>query len=296
MQAVPNQILKGSFLMIGSNIAFCAMICCVRAMPSTNAFAAILFRFVIGLAVLGMLAMMGKVQLTFTDKRGLLLRGLLGGIAIAIGFISVFHLGMIKASIIVYTYPIFGTIFGMVLLGEKVTPLRIISMALAFVGACVVLCGSLDPVHLLDGFGRYELLAIVGSILAGFAVVQVKKLQATETSASIYFAQCLVGFWLVIMPAGGAPISSGYAGIGLLIAVGVLAAVGQLIMTEGYRYLPVSTASVLVMIAPVLNLLAGAFIFHEQVSMSTIAGSAVVFAACSLVLIPTGKIQVVSKS
>jgi drug/metabolite transporter (DMT)-like permease len=148
----------------------------------------------------------------------------------------------------------------------------------------VVLSGGGDLRAVFSAFGLFEALAIGGTVLAGLSVVLVKQLQETESTSTIYFAQCLVGFWMVIVPAGAAPYSVGYAGVIILVLIGLLAAAGQLIMTEGYRYIPVATASIFVMTAPALNISAGALLFHEQFTMRTAVGSLVVLASCAAVV------------
>jgi drug/metabolite transporter (DMT)-like permease len=280
-----NRAVKGAAFMVASNVAFCAMVCLVRYSSNVNAFTATMFRFVVGIAVIGALAISGRAKLTFVNKPGLFFRGLLGGIAICIGFISIVKLGMIKASVIVYTYPAFAAVFSVPLLGERLGPAKTIAFIGSFAGVFIVLSGGNNLHGLFAAFGTYEIIALAGSMLAGLSVVLVKQLQETESTATIYFAQCLVGFWLVIVPAGAAPYSVGYAGIIILVAIGLLAAAGQLVMTEGYRYLPVSTAALFVMIAPILNLAAGALLFHEPVTMRTLFGSSLVLVSCGVVVL-----------
>ncbi len=51
--------------------------------------------------------------------------------------------------------------------------------------------------------------------------------------------------------------SIGYLGVILLLGIGVLATIGQLLMTEGYHYIEISIGSVIILIGPVLNIKIG---------------------------------------
>lgn len=282
--AAERDCFKGAAFLVTANAAFCVMVCLLRYSTGVNAFTATLFRFIVGMGVIGLLAMSGSARLTFVNKSGLLVRGLLGGVATCIGFLSIVKLGMIKSSIIINLYPVFAALLSVPLLGEKLRLGKVLALLGALCGVVIVLCNGTDLPRLLKGVGPYELIAIGGTVLAGLSVVLVKQLQTTDSSSTIYFAQCLVGFWIVVVPAGSAPLAPGYWGIVVLVLVGLFAAAGQLIMTEGYRYITVSTGSLFVMTAPVFNIAAGALLFHERFSAMTALGSLIALGSCGLVM------------
>jgi drug/metabolite transporter (DMT)-like permease len=119
-------------------------------------------------------------------------------------------------------------------------------------------------------------------------VTLVKGLQKTDTTLTIFFAQCLIGFWLVLLPAGAAGHSAGMGQSLLLVAIGLASTTGQLLLTEGYRYVTVSTGSVLTMLGPVLTLAAGAFLFHEHFSSLMVLGAALVLGSCVMMTVLSG--------
>jgi drug/metabolite transporter (DMT)-like permease len=277
-----NGSLRGLALISASNIAYCGMACFIRYAHDINVFSTTLFRFVVGIGIIGLLAMSGKIRLHFVDKKGLFVRGLLGSVSVLIAFISIMKLGIILASIILYTYPVFATIFGAFMLGERIRPLRGVCVAGALAGM-VMLIANGGGVHVADlAASLFMALSIGGAVLAGLTVVLVKRLQDTDSTPAIFFAQCLVGFWIILVPAGSAPLHCGIAGGALLTGIGVLATVGQLFSTEGLRYLSVSSGSVCALCAPVLNALAGALLFHETMSAWSMAGGAIVIVSSAL--------------
>jgi drug/metabolite transporter (DMT)-like permease len=208
----------------------------------------------------------------------------MGGIAICIGFFSITRLGIIKASVIVYMYPVFATLFGCLLLKERLSCGRIAATAVAFAGACVLMLDKKGNGGLLSGFGIYEIIAVAGAIIGGLTVVSVKKLQETDTTPAIFFAQCLVGLWIVLIPAsvdtGNISLSSSM----ILVAIGLLATAGQLLSTDSYRYMTVSNGSLFVMVSPILSCLAGILLFHEQATLQTLAGAGMVLGSAGFAL------------
>jgi drug/metabolite transporter (DMT)-like permease len=120
MTMTMNGSIRGLTLISAANIAYCAMVCLIRYMSNVNASSTTLFRFTVGLGIMGLLAMSGTIRLRFVDKRGLFLRGLLGSVSVFIGFVSIVKLGVIRASLIMYTYPVFSALFGAVILHERI--------------------------------------------------------------------------------------------------------------------------------------------------------------------------------
>jgi drug/metabolite transporter (DMT)-like permease len=137
----------------------------------------------------------------------------------------------------------------------------------------------------IDGMGIYELIAIAGSVITGLAVVFVKKLHDSDNSYAIFFSQCIVGFWMFLIPSGVTQSSGNLNELLLLVLVGVIATIGQLFMTEGYRYVNVATGSLLQSMVPVFNLFSGWLIFHEQFTAIEMAGAFIIVSSCFVLVI-----------
>jgi drug/metabolite transporter (DMT)-like permease len=261
----------------------------VRYASDIDPYKTTLFRFVVGLGILGTAALFGRIRLRFNNGLLLFLRGLIGGTAILICFWSISTLGVGKGTVLIYAFPIFGSIFSAILLKEKVGVVRFIAVLAAFVGIYLLSATNGNGSAFLGVFGKNELLAIFGAVLGGLALVIVKKLHDTDSSYAIYFAQCVIGLWVVAVPANVVPCSIGLSGGLLLVAIGISATIGQLLSTEGIRYLDVSTGSLLGMLVPVINYFVGVIIFHETVSWQSIVGSVTVLGACVVVLMKNNK-------
>jgi len=277
-----QQYLVGIVVMVWSSIFFSMMAGLIRYVSHIDSFTTSLFRFAIGLALLGTLAMLKKIKLMFIRSKLLFLRGFFGGVAVFLFYLSISKIGISKGTVILYSYPIFATIGGVIFLGEKVSPRKWFVILFSFVGIYLI---STSEAQGLSGFGKYDSLAIMGALCAGMSVVLVKKLRDTDSSYAIFFAQSAVGFWLVILPANGASSEIGMSGGIILLAIGITAAVGQLMMTYAYRHLPVSTGSLLGMLVPVFNISIGVIGFNEDISRRCISGIIIVLVSCVLVIV-----------
>jgi drug/metabolite transporter (DMT)-like permease len=273
---------KGILLTLGSVVFFALMAVLVKAVPNVSSYQTTFFRFAIGLGILGILSLFGIIQLKFNDKKNLFWRGIVGGIAVYLFYLAIIKLGVGKGSVYVYSYPIFATLFSMLILKEKVEPIKFVVIFISFAGLVLLSVGGKGS---LAGMGIYELIAIAGSVTTGLAVVFVKKLHDSDNSYAIFFSQCIVGFWLFLIPSGATQAKGNLNELLLLVLVGIVATIGQLFMTEGYRYVNVATGSLLQSMVPVFNLLSGWLIFHEQFTTIEMTGAFVIVGSCFALVI-----------
>jgi len=273
---------KGILLTLRSVVFFALMAVLVKAVPNVSSYQTTFFRFAIGLGILGILSLFGIITLRFNDKKNLFWRGIVGGIAVYLFYLAIIKLGVGKGSVYVYSYPIFATLFSMLILKEKVEPIKFVVIFISFAGLILLSVGGKGS---LAGMGIYELIAIAGSVTTGLAVVFVKKLHDSDNSYAIFFSQCIVGFWLFMIPSGATQAKGNLYELLLLVLVGIVATIGQLFMTEGYRYVNVATGSLLQSMVPVFNLISGWLIFHEQFTTIEMTGAFVIVGSCFALVI-----------
>lgn len=277
--------MRGVALMVLSSVAFCVMSALIKVIPDIDSYKTTLFRFMIGMAALGTAAMFGKIRLSFTNASLLSMRGVCHGVGVFLFFLSIAKLGLAKGTVISNSGPIFAAVFSAVYLRERIAWWQWLALAVAMAGLCL-LCQAKHggPIGMLS-VGRYELLAIAGAVLSGVSAVVIKRLHNTDSTYGIFFSQCVIGLWLMIVPANVTPCAIGYVGGAVLLAVGIAATIGQLFMTEGYRYTSVSVGSLLGMLLPVFNIIVGLAFFRETLRLSGLVGAGLVLGACLLVII-----------
>ena len=276
----PN-FATGVAAMVLSNVFFSLMAILVRIDPHLSGLEAAFFRFAIGAAFVVTIALLTKTALRFSDVKGLLWRGLVGGISVVLYLLPINEIGLGKASLFQYTYPFYAILFSALFMKEKIGWKVALLLAAAMGGLILVELPTL-------GAGQWNfwvLSAWASGVLSGLAVMYVKKLSATESSRSIFLAQCLGGFWITLIPAHSFAATSGWGPSVLLLAIGLVAAGGQLLMTWSYKHVDVSTGSLLGTMVPVVNVVVGILVFGETFRPVEIVGAVITLASCFLLVL-----------
>jgi drug/metabolite transporter (DMT)-like permease len=230
-----------------------------------------LVRFLIGL-VACILATL-RFRLRANNWRGLFLRGALGGTAVLCYFLAIEHLPVGIATLLNYTAPVFTAIWAALFLGEKLAGGSIGALVVTTVGVALVIAGTAPPGSI--GVGLWHLMGIASSILAGAAVATIREVRRTDGSWEIFASFCIVGA-LVTFPLAVASWQRPTPSEALLLALlGILAVVGQLLMTYSLRYLRAAVAGILMQLTPVAALVAGTLLLGERTVGLAAAGAAV---------------------
>ena len=272
---------KGVIQMVTSSLMFSVMGMLIVYAKGVNFFTTALYRFLIGVFILSTLALFRRIKLVYKNSKILFLRGFLGSISAVLFYLAIAKLGIAKGTVISFTYPVFATIGGMVFLKERVKPLAWVFMLTALVGVTFLTYEAELNMLRLD---LWTLLAFAGSIIGGFALVCVKLLTRSDSSYSILMSQCLIGFWLVVIPANIAPAHIGLPGIIILLGIGFSATLSQLLMNIGFTNLSTPTGSLLGLVTPVCNVFIGILLFGEILSYFEIFGVILVLVSCAAIV------------
>ena len=106
--------------MIASSALFSLMAFLIRLGEGIDFFTTSFARFGVGLCILGTLAMFRKIRLDFHNSLVLFLRGLFGGLAVLLFYMSIAKIGIAKGTVISYLYPLFATIGAAVILKDRI--------------------------------------------------------------------------------------------------------------------------------------------------------------------------------
>ncbi len=259
----PISTRKGILMMLLSVVLFSANILIIRWVGLFANMDGWMTSFTRGLAgtlfVLVMYSGGRGLQLSHLLRPLLILRGVLGVITISLLYFTVIHLGAARAMVINLTYPLFGSLIAVLVLKERLRPATLGLLALAMIGLGLFFSKSL----LGATFGIYDLLGLLGAVLAGAVVVLIRKLTRTETAATIYSGQCLITL-IATLPLAAPKFAetSALAWI-LMMFGGAIVAYGQILITKGFYHLDVARGSAIQMLIPLLTG-AGAFLFFEE--------------------------------
>ncbi len=175
--------------------------------------------------------------------------------AITLGFAQVFFVALLALS----------------LLNESVGKHRIVAVVVGFVGVVIVMRPGVEG--MVD---IYALIPILSALGAAVAVISVRKLSQTESTATLLvyqsvFVGALAGvplFWLWVTP--------DLNGMILLLAMGVLATVANWIGVKALRLGEASVVGNIQYMQLIYAAILGFFLFSEVPDKYTIVGAAII--------------------
>lgn len=276
----------GIGLKVASTFFFTLMLVCVKLVAAEVPPGEIVFaRSFFALApIVAMLAWQQDVQRALRTRRPWLhvSRSVVGMSSMALSFIALGMIPLPEAMMIGYAAPLMIVILAAFVLGESVRLFRWSAVAVGFVGILVILWPNLS----LLKSGSIADLALVGSavalaaaFLSAFAAIFVRRMTQSETVGSIvfYFAACASFLALLTAPFGWVMPGPGTAA--LLVLTGLLGGVGQILMTNAYRYADTATVASFEYVSMLWGLAFGYLVFSEVPGTSVIAGGAIVVGA-----------------
>ena len=283
--------LRGIAFKLASVLVFIVMASMIKATaPHVPAGQAVFFRSAFAIPVIVVwLAMRRELSTGFKAKNpvGHVWRGLMGTLAMGLGFAGLGYLPLPEVTAIGYTAPLLVVVFAAMFLGEEVRLFRLASVALGLTGVLIVLSPRLtllagEVASHREAFGA--LLVLGGAIFAALAQVFVRKLVNSENTSAIVFWFSLTAtvLSLATLPFGWVIPTATEAII--LIAAGLLGGVGQILLTASYREADASLVAPFDYASMLFALLIGYFVFSEVPTWTMLGGAALVISAGILII------------
>ena len=214
-------------------------------------------------------------------------RGLMGTMAMGLGFSGLAYLPLPEVTALGYASPLLVVIFASMFLGENVRMFRIASVALGLTGVMIVLAPRLtvvsgDAASTREAFGAMVVLG--GALFAALAQVTVRKLVMTERTPVIvfYFSLTATVLSLATLPFGWV-MPTLTEGLTLTLA-GLLGGVGQILLTSSYREADASLVAPFDYASMLFALLIGYFVFDEVPTWTMLLGASIVIFAGILII------------
>jgi chloramphenicol-sensitive protein RarD len=184
---------------------------------------------------------------------------------------------VLDASLGYFLCPLVLVALGVLVLGERLSPLRLAAVALAAAGVLL----------LIVGLGVVPRIALFLAVSFGLYGLLRKRLPVGPVAG--LFLECLLTLPLAVLLLAGLALRGGLAfptgAIGpdlLLLAAGAVTIAPLLLFGLGARRLPLTTVGLLQYIAPSLMLLEGVWLFGEPLSAWRLASFALIWAALAL--------------
>lgn len=296
-------MLRGVALKIASTVAFAAMGALVKVLGETHAVAQIVFfRSLLALATVAVwLRLIGDFPraLHTGDLLGHGLRGLAGVGGMSGFFVGLALLPLPDATALTYATPLLVVILAAVLLREKVRLYRWAAVVVGLAGVLLMVSDHLDfgaGVDLKGRSGWGVAASLFGAACASLAAIQTRRLTLTEKTGAIVFyfsalttlagllAMAAAALWPAGAPGGAfirgqAWIDPDARALALLCALGLAGGIGQILLTESYRYADASVISPLEYVSMIWAASLGYALFGEAPSRRIALGAVVVAGA-----------------
>lgn len=283
--------LRGILLKLSSVTVFVAMAALIKAtsndIPPGEA---VFFRSFFAIPVIfAWLALRGEMDggIRTENPMGHLWRGVVGTMAMGLGFAGLAFLPFPEVKAIGYAAPILTVIFAAMFLGEQVRAFRLGAVALGLVGVLIVLSPRLSSLSETTSDSRAALgamLVLMSATCAALAQVFVRKLVNTERTSAIVFwfsvtASCLS---LMTLPFGW--VVPELWQVGTLILVGFLGGIGQILLTSSYRHADASVIAPFDYASMILAIVIGYYAFGDIPTLTMLGGASLIILAGVLII------------
>lgn len=230
------------------------------------------FRNLFGILVMAPLFMRAGRSALRTERIGLhLFRSGVGLLAMFCMFAAMSLMPLAEATALTFTTPLFATIGAALVLRETVRARRWTATAIGFVGALIILrpgVAAVSPV---------ALVALASALLVSISMLAVKSLSRTETATTMVLFMVVIQTPLSLVPALFVwewPDARTWV---LLVALGVVATAGQLMMARAFACAEASVVLPFDFFRLIFIAVAAFAFFGEVPDLWTWVGAAVIF-------------------
>lgn len=277
--STPDRPGWGIFWMVVTGFCFIAVTALVKflggAVPAAQA---AFLRYLMGLVFLiPMMRSLREVRLTGRQWRLFGLRGVVHTLGVTLWFYAMTRIPIAEVTALNYLTPVYITIAAALFLGERLALRRILAVAVALLGAMLILrpgFRELDSGH----------LAMLGTALFFCVSYLSAKILSGEVSPVV-----IVAFLSVTVTIGLAPLAWSVwvpvdlHALAILFAVACCATVGHYTMTLAFRAAPVVVTQPVTFLQLVWATLLGVIVFNEPLDVWVVSGGAIILAAVSYI-------------
>jgi drug/metabolite transporter (DMT)-like permease len=285
--------LYGISLKLISGLAFTCMSALIKAMSVRYPIGQLVF-FRSSMALIPLLIWLAYLRhlsdaITTTRPLNHLKRGIIGSTGMFCGFAALSYIPLPDAVAISYATPLLVVVLAALVLGETVRIYRWSAVAIGIVGVALMLSPHLSPARLAEmtqgGPAIGAMFALSGALCSAAATIEVRKLTETETTGAIVFyfmmLTALLGLITIVL---GWAMPQTLLDWAALIAIGILGGIGQIMMTQSYRYADASLIAPFEYTQMIWAVALGWFVFGDFPARIVLVGAGIVIAAGLFVL------------
>ncbi len=238
---------------------------------------------VIAFAVAAFAASRG-ISLKVNDSKTMFLRCTVGLIAMILYFTALARIPIGQAVTLQYTAPLFVALLSGAIIAEKVQPVVIAVVVVAFAGIVLIVSPDLSSVE------PDALLALGSGFFAALAYIYVRQLRNTDSATSVVF-------WFAAFSVAGSIIQAApnlftldTEALAALVGVGIGAGGGQVGITMAYHRANAAWVSAFSYLTVIIATIYGFILFNESLATSDyIGGLLIIGSGIALIFISPSK-------
>lgn len=268
---------KAILFIIISALSFALMSACVKFAGNIPAFEKSFFRNLVSCAVAFYLIKkntapcFGKKE----NRKMLIIRSTLGTLGIWANFYAIDKLVLSNATILNQLSPFFVIIFSYLFLKEKIKPIHILSIIVAFIGVLFIV----KPSFTMNITLIASLIGLSSAIFAGGAYTCVRYLSSKEASYTIVFFFSFFSIIATIPFMLFDFVIPSLSQVLILLLAGVFASIAQFALTIAYKYSPAKEISIYTYTQVIFTAILGFIIWKTIPDNYSLLGYFIIIAA-----------------
>lgn len=275
-----NDLRRGAQYAIQAAAAFAVTGACIKAAaPSTSNEVVVFVRCAVSLvALLPWTLRLGTGGIRTQKPGGHLLRAGFGVLAMYAFFYAIARLPLAEAMLLTYSTPLWVPFIAWFWIGERPPWVVLPASLLGLLGIALIVKPGSAQIEWLAG-----LAGVASGVLAGCAMVSIRRISDTEPALRIVFYFALLSTLISAIPllwAWQTPSPEAWL---LLIGAGLFATVGQLNLTQAYGWAPAARVGPFTYTAVLFSAVLAWLLWDEALDRWSIVGALLVIATCVLV-------------
>ncbi len=286
------QPIKGILLKLCAVVLFIIMASLIKAVSDVvPPGEAVFFRSLLAIPViLTWLWWRGDLRtgLKASSKASHFWRGLVGTVAMGLGFAGLGLLPLPEVTALGYAAPLLTVVFAAMFLNEKVGIFRISAVGLGFSGVLIVLSPRLtalgdEALQAAQALGA--VLVLMSAVCAALAQIYIRKMVATEQTSAIVFYFSLTSTLLSLLTIPFGWVWPAPWALACLVLAGLIGGTAQIFLTSAYRFADASVVAPFDYASMIFALIIGYMVFNEVPTLSMLGGAALIILAGLIIIL-----------